>query len=169
MRPSCAIARGAFLIAVGIAAIVIVRGGGMKKIVIAVVLVACGKGGAGGGSKISEAKLRLDQIGQHAKRAAVAGTGGFPTGTAGPTPSTPCCQSADKKCPANGADWNDPIWQALDMRVDDPSYFQLTYTSDGKTFTATAVGDPQCTGEVQTWTARGSIENGGPTFTISEP
>lgn len=68
----------------------------MRVAVLAFLVSACGA------KEASEDYLR--------KSKQIEGRGALPTGTIGPTPAQPCCASADKKCPANAADWQHPIW-----------------------------------------------------------
>jgi hypothetical protein len=125
-------------------------------------LVACDKMKQ---SKASEAQLQLDHIGSFAKRMAV--QGGFPVGSVGPTPSAPCCTFPDKRCQPQPTDWQDPIWRQLDFAlIDRPFAFQYSYQGTATEFTATAVGDPECTGSTQTYVAHGTVVNGEPTFTV---
>lgn len=104
--------------------------------------------------------MQLNRIGKSAKVAFITNAE-YPTGRAGPTPATPCCAQPDKQCAPAAADWANPIWQALDFRIDDPFRFQYSYESDGKTFTATATGDLACDGKTTTLTARGIITDDG--------
>ena len=114
-----------------------------------------------------EGKVALKGIGRIASEELV-DKGAFPTGKVGPTPATPCCQQPDQQCAPNAADWSDPIWQALFVEQDRPFRFQYSYESDGKTFTATAVADLACDGNVTTHTVTGAIDaSGQPTITNS--
>jgi hypothetical protein len=71
----------------------------------------------------------------------------LPVGKVGPTPAEPCCKGPKHRCAVQPALWDDPIWTTLHMRIEDPGWFQYSYEStDGKTATATAVGDPDCDG-----------------------
>ena len=112
-----------------------------------------------------EAKLELNLIGKNAK-VAWAEQGTFPVGDTGLTPATPCCAGPDHKCPIDPAAWRHPLWQALDVEALEPMRFQYRYQSDGKTFTATAVGDPGCDGDPITLTATGAIVDGNATVTL---
>jgi hypothetical protein len=115
-----------------------------------------------------EAKIQLGKIGKNAKTAFVA-QAAFPTGKVGPTPANACCSEQIKQCIPSEGMWADPTWQALEFMVEGPFNYQYTYESDGKTFTATASGDPGCTGKPVTHTitgkvgADGSPEVSGPT------
>jgi hypothetical protein len=111
-------------------------------------------------SKSTEATLMLNKLAKSAKTAFVTNAA-YPTGSAGPTPATPCCAQPDKRCAPNPADWADPTWRALDVSIDEPFRFQYSYQSDGKTFTATAVGDPACDGKTVTHTAKGAVTADG--------
>ncbi len=111
-------------------------------------------------SKQAEARVRLKSI-IRAAEVAVADTGSLPVGSVGPTPAQPCCASADKKCPVDGAQWRDEVWERLHVYEDSPHYFQYSYKSDGKTFTASATGDVMCEGKPVTFTVSGSVVPGG--------
>jgi hypothetical protein len=110
-------------------------------------------------SKQLEGRVKLKGISRNAKQI-VADTGTLPVGSVGPTPVQPCCSSADKKCPVNQDEWKHAIWDQLSVYADAPHYFQYSYKSDGKSFTATATGDVLCEGKPATFTITGAIENG---------
>jgi hypothetical protein len=131
-------------------------------------LAACGKGdGKGGkGGADQEAQVQLKILGDRAKKEFMRDNA-FPAITVGPTPSKACCDQPDKVCAPAEADWNGTDWEQLHFKVTDPSHFQYSYTSDGKTFTATAVGDPACDGHKVTWSAIGSVTGGEPTIAIT--
>ncbi|HEY0481586.1 MAG TPA: hypothetical protein VGD37_28915 [Kofleriaceae bacterium] len=65
--------------------------------------------------------------------------------------------------------WDDPIWKSLDYASYDPSLFQYSYQSDGKTFTAKAVGDAGCRGEIVTYVMTGTTIRGNPVVEFTEP
>ncbi len=111
-------------------------------------------------SKGIEARVNLKMIGASAK-SAFADQAAFPAGKVGPSPATPCCQQPGQTCAPNPADFADPVWQALHVQLDEPSRFQYSYESDGKTFTATAVGDLACDGTLTTETVTGSVGSDG--------
>ena len=116
-------------------------------------------------SKELEAKLQLDKLGKNAK-VAFATANEFPKGKVGPTPAAPCCTQQIKQCVPSEAMWADPVWEALEFRVDGAFHFQYSYESDGKTFTATAVGDVGCTGKPVTHTVTGAVgADGSPQIT----
>ena len=58
----------------------------------------------------------------------------------------------------DAAAWQNPTWQALDFSIDEPHMFRYAYESDGKTFTAKAVGDLDCDGTEVTYTLTGTAE-----------
>ncbi len=118
-------------------------------------------------SKGVEADLQLHKLTRSAKTAAVT-NGEYPVGTAPLTPATACCKEQGGRCKPNAAAWSTPVWTALDFEVSDPHYFQYTYTSDGKSFTATAVGDLDCDGTTITYTLKGTLEAGAPTVSAVE-
>lgn len=115
-------------------------------------------------ARTTEATMMLNKIGKNAKVAFVEAAQ-FPVGNVGATPATPCCKQPGNTCAPNAADWTNPAWQALSMTIDEPFRFQYSYQSDGKTFTATAAGDPSCDGNPVTLTSHGMIENGEPRVT----
>lgn len=112
-------------------------------------------------SRRSEAELQLDKIGRNARRAYNENSE-FPRGKAPLTPAAPCCQGPDHHCVTGAADWQRDAWQALDFEIDEPSLYQYSYESDGRTFTARAVGDLDCDGTSATYELRGTSENGTP-------
>lgn len=124
-----------------------------------------------------DASIHLSQIGTGAK-AAFAASGEFPEGKVGLTPANECCYGLGSarldgkdsgKCPVDPQAWQDPLWKALAFQVDKPSAYRYSYESDGKTFTALAVGDADCDQEMATFTLTGSIENGKPKLDMTAP
>jgi hypothetical protein len=107
-------------------------------------------------SKEVEAKLHLGMIEKRAKLYFVTNNE-FPRGKSGPTPVTPCCSEQIKKCISDDKMWADPVWQALEFSVEGTFGFQYSYESDGKTFTASAVGDVGCTGTPVTHKIEGKV------------
>lgn len=139
---------------------------------LALALAACSSSKDPGGVKSYrdksieiEAKLQLNRIAKMAA-AAWAENGAFPVGDTGLTPATPCCAGPDKRCPADPTPWHHPVWQALDLEPSELLRFQYRYQSDGKTFTATAVGDPGCDGDPITLTATGRATDGTPILDV---
>ncbi|NVB80327.1 MAG: hypothetical protein HOV81_18180 [Kofleriaceae bacterium] len=114
--------------------------------------------------KQSEAHLQLNKLAKSAKTE-YAVNGEFPKGKVALPPS--CCESGGT-C-SDAAVWQDPVWKALDFSIDEPHRFRYSYESDGKTFTATAVGDLDCDGNEVTYTLRGSSEQGNPTTRLEDP
>ncbi len=122
-----------------------------------------------GGGRRSEAEINLNAINKAAD-AEYAETAQYPVGTVGLTPSTSCCEQAGKKCQVVASDWNGvPVWDALGFEMTQPSFFQYSYTSDGKTFSAAAVGDLDCDGQTVTYSLEGAAPNGSPTSTLTKP
>ena len=117
-------------------------------------------GGAGG----SEAQLALHNLEKRAKMAFVE-KAEYPKGKVGPSPSVACCE---KGCGPSPAAWSDSVWKELEFTIDEPTHFQYSYESDGKTFTATAVGGSDCAAPM-TLTLTGTTEAGNPTTTITGP
>jgi hypothetical protein len=118
--------------------------------------------------KASEASLQLNRIGKRAKMA-FAEAGEFPKGKVALSPATECCASPGAKCPVDPKAWEDPVWKALEFAVDEPSVYRYSYESDGKTFTALAVGDADCDTNMATFTLKGTVDNGNPTVELTEP
>jgi hypothetical protein len=120
-------------------------------------------------SKATEAKLQLNKIGKNAK-AIYAETSKFPVGSAPLTPATDCCKGDGGKCQPDPKAWAVSPWTALEFTMDEPHLFRYSYESaDGTTFTATAVGDLDCSGKPVTYTLKGSIDAGNPKVELQEP
>ncbi len=119
--------------------------------------------------KQSEAKLVLHRIAKNLKLHHVQSSA-FPTGKAGPTPPTRCCDGPDKQCAAV-LDWTaDPVWSKIEFQLDEPSRFQYSYESDGATATVLAVGDLDCDGTAITYTLKVWIPDDGlPKHEIVDP
>ncbi len=139
-------------------------------------LGACGKSDKGGGSARgggagdTEAQIELNHMGQLAKRFYVEHAA-FPAGTEAPTPAQACCSQPGKVCKALASDWNGATaghpWSDLSFTIAEDGFkYQYSYTGGGDTFTATAVGDPDCDGHPITLTLSGSSQNGNPTTAV---
>jgi type IV pilus assembly protein PilA len=102
-------------------------------------------------TKTTEAQLELRHIGNAAKDYLIVHDA-FPVGTAPLTPATPCCMGPGAKCETNPADWMTPEWRALDFQISEPHRYQYSYTSDGHSFRALAVGDLDCDTVMVTYT-----------------
>jgi hypothetical protein len=124
-------------------------------------------------SKATDASMQLMKLGKMAKVKYIE-TGAFPIGKAKVLPAAAsgdtCCGGEKGKC-AVSTEWaSDPIWKALEFSVDEPSLYRFSYEgTDGKTFTATAVGDADCDGKAATFTLNGTSENGGPAINLVRP
>jgi hypothetical protein len=123
-------------------------------------------------SHMNEAELELDKIGKNAKRV-FADTSAFPKGKVGLSPANECCFGnsgvSGGKCPVDAKVWQDPVWQALDFEISEPSTYRYSYDSDGTTFTALAVGDADCDKNLATFTLTGKIDNGNATVDLQKP
>jgi hypothetical protein len=121
-------------------------------------------------AKVPEANLMLNRIGKNAKVVYITSSS-FPVGDAPLTPVGPgCCAGPKYHCAVNDKDWQQATWQALDFQIDEPTLFQYSYHSDGKTFTAQAVGDLDCDGTFITYTLTGTVDStGNPSVSLSEP
>ena len=114
-------------------------------------------------SKKTEASLQLNKIGKNSKRAYMENSQ-YVSGT---TPFTPtpvnagrgCCGGAGlspNHCAANPSSFTaNATWKALDFEINEPQLYRYSYHSDGKTFTALAVGDLDCDGTEVTYTLTG--------------
>src|SRR5262249_20280662 len=116
-------------------------------------------------SKRTEATLQLKSIATRAKSYLIE-NGRFPVGSAPLTPDAPCCAGPHAKCNSTPNDWSTPAWRALDLRLDEPHLYQYSYSSDGNTFEALAVGDLDCDTVMVTYTL--NIDSGGQSM-ISGP
>jgi len=115
-------------------------------------------------SKMSEARLMLNKLSKYAKTAFVA-NGQYPIGKAGPTPAVDCCMNRGPHCDekyrykVDPAQWQTGVWKDLEFQIDEPHRFRYTYEStDGKSFTATAIGDLDCDNDQITYTSVGVTE-----------
>ena len=78
------------------------------------------------------------------------------------TPAHTACQGGERtKHVPTPEMWNHPTWRALNFIVDYPSLYQYEYLSDGKSFTARAVGDLNCDGVFSTFERVGRIDDDG--------
>ncbi len=99
--------------------------------------------------KKTEAQLNLNKLSKNLKVHFLTNNE-FPVGKVGPTPAEPCCKGAGGKCSTN--DWaTNQLWSELEFSIDEPHLFQYSYESDGKTVTATAIGDLDCDGTTITY------------------
>jgi hypothetical protein len=120
-------------------------------------------------SKATEAKLMLNKLGKMAQMYFME-RGQFPAGKVPLTPAAPCCKGAKGECAPDPAQWQaaEPF-KALDFIVDMPHRFQYSYESDGKTATATAVGDLNCDGKTITFKLDLTGGEGPAAMNIVEP
>ncbi|HEX7836358.1 MAG TPA: DUF4190 domain-containing protein [Kofleriaceae bacterium] len=119
-------------------------------------------------AKSVEADLYLMRLQRSAKRYAVEHNA-FPRGSAPLTPATPCCAGPGGRC-SDPQSWATPEWRELDFQIDEPHRFQYSYESDGKTFTAHAVGDVKCDGHAVRYELRGTLDgSGNSTFSLTAP
>ena len=141
----------------------------MRWLVLLVVVAGCSKSAEEyvSKSKRTEAELYLNKIVRSAKEFAITNEQ-FPVGTSGPTPAVECCKGPQAKCPPEPAQWQVAPWQHLDFFIEEPHRFRYTYTSDGKTFTATAIGDLDCDMKTITYKVSGTYDKDGPKTTPIE-
>jgi type IV pilus assembly protein PilA len=119
-------------------------------------------------SKKSEASLQLNKIGKNLK-VYYSVNGELPRGATPLTPAAACCGQPTGTCGVGATDWQDPMWQAIDFQIDEPSRFQYRYQSDGKTAVVEAIGDLDCDSNTITYRLDVSAANGSVTATITEP
>jgi type II secretory pathway pseudopilin PulG len=112
-------------------------------------------------SKQIESELMLRRLERAAQRYAIENNA-LPRGSAPLTPATPCCAGPNRHC-ADLQSWSTPEWQALDIAIEEPHLFQYSYESDGKTFTARAVGDLDCDGDSISYEIQGVLGDAGTT------
>ncbi len=123
--------------------------------------------------KQTEAQLQLNKILKNSKTAYNTDSS-YSTQTMAATPAVACCTQnfgSKKKCAPVAADWATAGWQSIDFQIDDPFYFQYTYTgvAAGDSYTSTAVGDLDCDGTSITYTLTGAAVGGNPSFTLTAP
>jgi type IV pilus assembly protein PilA len=120
--------------------------------------------------KRSEAELNLNAIGKSAKTYYVE-KAGFPAkDSGGLTPGTKCCDGPNKKCAVVAANWSpNDAWDLLDFSVDEPHYFQYSYTGLDTSFQAIAEGDLDCDGIPVDYTLDGKSNNGNPAVELTKP
>jgi|MudIll2142460700_1097286.scaffolds.fasta_scaffold03559_3 hypothetical protein len=118
-------------------------------------------------SKRSEAELHLLRLSKSAKLAAVE-IGRFPIVQTALVPATECCAQPKHICQPDPQQWAASPWIELEFTVDEPHRFRYSYQSDGKTFTARAVGDLDCDTTTITYTLTGTIEANGNVSTLLE-
>jgi type IV pilus assembly protein PilA len=123
--------------------------------------------------KQSEAQLQLNKIMKNSKTQFNTDSS-YSTEVAALTPASPCCTQnvgGKKKCAVAAADWATVPWQSIDFQVDDPFYFQYSYTgiAGGLTYNATAVGNLDCDATSITYTLAGLSTGGNPSFTLTAP
>ncbi len=113
-------------------------------------------------AKATEAELQLRRVGQAAAMY-FAEHDRLPDAVAGPTPAAPCCAGPGHKCQPVIDDWAVEPWRSLGVTMLEPHYYQYTFTpgADGRSFTATAIGDLDCDGTTATFTLTGSGARGG--------
>jgi len=120
--------------------------------------------------KRSEAELNLNAIGKSAKTNYVEKAGFPAVDSGGLTPAAACCAGPGKKCAVAAANWNgNAAWDVLDFSVDEPHYFQYSYTGTDTTFSAVAEGDLDCDGVPVDYTLDGAANNGNPGVTLTKP
>lgn len=111
-------------------------------------------------AKKSEALVQLNKIGKSAKEKFITDST-FPTSAAVLTPATKCASGLNGKCPVVAADWQIAGWQEIDFQMDEPFFFQYSYTPAGATaFAANAVGDLDNDNTMITYIANGLATGG---------
>jgi prepilin-type N-terminal cleavage/methylation domain-containing protein len=113
-------------------------------------------------------KLKKGVIGEYTANSS------FPQLQAVTTPAVSCCTQdfgKKKKCAPIESDWAKPEWRALEFQLNEPFFFQYSYTpaAAGAAFTATAIGDTDCDGTTVTFTLEGTTISGTPKIILTEP
>lgn len=120
-------------------------------------------------SKATEAKVSLKGIARGVQLASEEERMG-PDGTVQKVqlvaaPLTPaageCCKQPQKKCAPNREQWKQPGWQAIAFELADPHYYSYELVVDDSGFTARAIGDLDCDGELATYELRGTKKPDG--------
>ena len=87
------------------------------------------------------------------------------------TPAASCCLSVGRKCPPNPTVWDSSTWDALHFDLPDPHYYRYEYSSSGTdtdaTFTARAIGDLDCDGNLSTFEMTAHANSAGHDITGS--
>lgn len=120
--------------------------------------------------KRSEAELNLNAIAKAAD-AERAESASFPVATAPLTPAQACCAGPGRRCAPVRSEWEGvDAWDALGFEMTEPHFFQYSYTSDGQTVLAEAVGDLDCDGVTVTYQLRGAVDaTGATTWELLKP
>jgi hypothetical protein len=121
--------------------------------------------GGPGRASTSEAQLNLSRLTKNAKVAHVQNAT-FPVGSAPLTPE--CCGQPGAMCKADPAVWSG-LWQDLEFSIEEDHRFRYSYDGTAESFTARAIGDLDCDGATVEITATGSVKDGAPIVTISDP
>jgi hypothetical protein len=116
----------------------------------------------------SEALVQLERIGDAAQLRYVADKL-FPVGTARSLPEGPCCAGSGHKCPVTTSWADDRVWLRLGIHVDQPTFYQYGYASDGTQVTATAVGDLDCDDIAVTYRLEMHVRDGEVQSSITAP
>jgi prepilin-type N-terminal cleavage/methylation domain-containing protein len=85
-----------------------------------------------------------------------------------------CCMLAGAKCPGNSPVWgNDLVWLALKFAIPDPHNYVPGYTGagvdTGSTFTAVALGNLDCDGDIAEFRREGFINASGDVAGQAQP
>lgn len=120
-------------------------------------------------SKSAEAKVNLRgiargvQFASEEERVGLDGTVQRAKIVAAPVtpPIGECCKQAGKKCAGQTGDWKQPGWQAIAFELADPHYYSYELVVDATGFTARAIGDLDCDGELATYELRGTSKPDG--------
>lgn len=84
----------------------------------------------------------------------------FPVSKAA-TPALRCCVvggGASGRCIPDATQWRDPTWVGLGFSMDDPHYYQYEFISSGTEFTARALGDLDCDGNLSYFGMIGRVD-----------
>ncbi|MBX3160273.1 MAG: type II secretion system protein [Deltaproteobacteria bacterium] len=130
-------------------------------------------------AKKSEAPVQLKKLQDKAKEEYTTNSN-FPLVAAAAisqplTPAVNCCTQdfqGKRRCQVVPADWDVANWRAMDFSMDEPFYFQYSFTTATgatPTFNATARGDLDCDTTTIDYTVAATVTNGKPSFVTVEP
>jgi prepilin-type N-terminal cleavage/methylation domain-containing protein len=93
----------------------------------------------------------------------------FPASRAA-TPGVRCCVlggGPGGRCAPDSTEWQDPTWVGLNFSMDDPHYYQYEFVSSGAEFTARAVGDLDCDGDLSSFSMVGRVDPANGVFGLA--
>ncbi|MBP9088621.1 MAG: hypothetical protein KBG15_21035, partial [Kofleriaceae bacterium] len=122
-------------------------------------------------AKPSEAMLMLNKIMKIQKTEFISNAS-YVVGSSALVPAMSCCEvdtDGKKQCAGKEAEWQNPVWKALDFSIDEPHYFRYSIESSASGYIAKAVGDLDCDGIEVTYVLEGTTQGGSPSVTLTVP